>query len=85
MCSIPAMYTANKMVWMMSEPFKLWLHAFDAKTGSQNRKTVLFVDIQPSSYETMNWFSCLPTPEEFYSYKIKVCFDLWNITFDPHL
>jgi hypothetical protein len=43
-----SLYKAIKKVWMMSFLFKQWVHAFDVKIDSQNRKIMLFVDSCPA-------------------------------------
>jgi hypothetical protein len=72
----------------MSELFKQWLHAFDAKTGSQNRKIVLFADHCPA-YPAIklrnNELGFLPPKTVCYNHYIKASFNLWNITFNTCL
>lgn len=47
--SLPCIYTSNRSAWMTYMTFEDYLGALDAKTGSKNRKNILFIDHCPAN------------------------------------
>jgi hypothetical protein len=48
MSTSPRKYTHNKKAWVINKIFVDFLHQFDARMGSANRKVLLFLDKCPA-------------------------------------
>ncbi|XP_072477369.1 tigger transposable element-derived protein 4 [Notamacropus eugenii] len=49
--SLPVDYKANRMAWMTSEIFELWMQKLDEKFQAQKRRVVVFLDPLPAHPE----------------------------------
>ncbi|XP_051820496.1 tigger transposable element-derived protein 4 [Antechinus flavipes] len=49
--SLPVDYEANRMAWMTSEIFELWMQKLDEKFQAQKRQVVIFLDSLPAHPE----------------------------------